>query len=117
MARLYSNENIPLPVVEHLRRLGHDVLTTQETGQAGQAASDEAVLALACSDGRAVLTLNRRHFIRLHLQQNQHAGIVACTFDPDFAGLADRIHEAICVQAQLTGRLIRINRSNRQVRL
>ena len=26
MARLYSNENFPLPVVEILRSLGHDVL-------------------------------------------------------------------------------------------
>lgn len=32
MARLYSNENFPLQVVEELRRLGHDVLTIQETG-------------------------------------------------------------------------------------
>lgn len=32
MARLYSNENFPLPVVEKLRTLGHDVLTIQETG-------------------------------------------------------------------------------------
>jgi len=30
MARLYSNENFPLPVVERLRALGQDVLTTQE---------------------------------------------------------------------------------------
>ncbi|TEU18005.1 MAG: hypothetical protein E3J21_06900 [Anaerolineales bacterium] len=28
MARLYANENLPLPVVGELRRLGHDVLTT-----------------------------------------------------------------------------------------
>ena len=27
MARLYANENFPLPVVGELRRLGHDVLT------------------------------------------------------------------------------------------
>lgn len=26
MARLCANENFPLPVVEHLRQLGHDVL-------------------------------------------------------------------------------------------
>jgi hypothetical protein len=32
MARLYSNENFPLPVVEKLRALGHDVLTVQEAG-------------------------------------------------------------------------------------
>ena len=34
MVRLYANENLPLPVVEELRLLGHDVLTIQETGQA-----------------------------------------------------------------------------------
>jgi len=27
MARLYADENFPLPVVEELRQLGHDVLT------------------------------------------------------------------------------------------
>ncbi|HEY4759482.1 MAG TPA: DUF5615 family PIN-like protein [Thermoguttaceae bacterium] len=32
MARFYANENFPLPVVEELRRLEHDVLTTQESG-------------------------------------------------------------------------------------
>jgi len=32
MARLYANENFPLPVVEALRRLGHDVLTIQHKG-------------------------------------------------------------------------------------
>jgi hypothetical protein len=37
MARLYSNENFPLPVVEKLRELGHDVLTIQETGMSDQA--------------------------------------------------------------------------------
>jgi hypothetical protein len=30
MARLYSNENFPLPIVDELRKLGHDVLTIQE---------------------------------------------------------------------------------------
>ena len=45
MTRLYSNENFPLPVVEELRRLGHDVMTSQEAGQAGRAVSDETVLA------------------------------------------------------------------------
>ena len=37
MAGLYSNENFPLPVVERLRALGHDVLTLQEAGKADQA--------------------------------------------------------------------------------
>jgi hypothetical protein len=28
--RLYADEDFPLPVVEELRRCGHDVLTVQE---------------------------------------------------------------------------------------
>ena len=63
MARLYANENFPLPVVLELRRLGHDVLTTQEAGKSNQAISDEDVLTFACAETRAVLTLNRKHFL------------------------------------------------------
>ena len=66
MAHLYSNENFPLPVVEELRRLEHNVLTIQETGKANQAVPDEAVLNFATEQGRAILTINRKHFVRLH---------------------------------------------------
>jgi predicted nuclease of predicted toxin-antitoxin system len=110
MARLYSNENFPLPVVERLRALGHDVLTTQEAGKADQAVPDDEVLRFASGENRAVLTINRRHFIRLHGESAQHAGIIACTLDPDFAGQAARIHEAIGGQGGLNGQLIRVNR-------
>lgn len=111
MARLYSNENFPLPVVEALRRLGHDVLTLQETGQAGRAMSDEAVLAFARSEGRTLLTFNRRHFIRLHGEQPDHAGIIVCTYDPDFDALAGRIHRELATTADMAGQLRRVNRA------
>jgi hypothetical protein len=110
MARLYANENFPLAVVEELRRLGHDVLTIQETGQAGQSMPDEAILAFAQREGRAVLTLNRKHFFRLHRAGKAHAGVIGCTFDADFVSLARRIDAAIEMQAQLSGVLIRVNR-------
>jgi hypothetical protein len=110
MARLYSNENFPLPVVQALRILRHDVLTIQETGRADQALPDEEVLAFATSEGRAVLTLNRLHFIRLHREQPNHAGIIVCKFDPDFEGQAERINKAIADQTSLAGQLIRVNR-------
>ena len=110
MARFYANEGFPLPVVEALRQRGHDVLTVQETGLAGQSLSDEAVLAFACAELRIVLTFNRKHFIRLHLQNSDHAGIVACTFDPDFQALAQRIHDAMVEQTPLSGHLVRVNR-------
>jgi hypothetical protein len=110
VARLYANENFPFPVVEELRRLGHDVLTIQETGQAGQALSDEGVLVTACTERRVLLTFNRKHFIRLHEQQKDHCGIIACTVDADFISLAHRIHQALETQRQGARPLIRINR-------
>ena len=110
MTRLYSNENLPLPVVEELRRLGHDVLTTQEAGLSGQALPDKQVLAFAAGQDRALITLNRRHFVRLHLGDARHAGIVVCTFDPDFRALAQRIDQALRERAALHGQLICINR-------
>jgi len=110
MARIYSNENFPLLVVDLLRALGHDVLTVQESGKADQALHDDKVLEFAAAEARAVLTINRRHFIRLHRERPQHAGIIVCTFDADFAGQAERIHQSIGGQSALTGQLIRVNR-------
>lgn len=43
MARLYSNENFASGVVQELRRLGHDVLTSQEAGNAGRRVPDNEV--------------------------------------------------------------------------
>ena len=109
MVRLYSKESFPFPVVEELRRRGHDVLTLQETGKAGQALPDEAVLAFAVDDNGAVLTLNRKHFIRLHRQDTGHVGVIVCTFDPDFAGPAERIHRVLQAYDSPAGQLIRVN--------
>jgi hypothetical protein len=64
----------------------------------------------AAHDDRAILTLNRKHFIRLHREQTPHAGIIVCTFDPDFFGQAERIDEAIRSIDDFRGRLIRVNR-------
>lgn len=93
MARLYTNENFPRPVAEELRRLGHDVLTVQEAGLSGKAVPDEQVLDFVRNQERAVITLNRKHFLRLHQERPDHSGIIVCTFDPDFPGQARRIHE------------------------
>jgi putative acetyltransferase len=49
LARLYADENFPLPAVEGLRRLGHDVLTSREAALAGLAIPDEEVLAASMS--------------------------------------------------------------------
>jgi len=110
MASLYSNENFPFPVVAILRQLGHDVLTMQDAGQTGQSMSDQAVLDYARATSRVLITLNRKHFIHLHNRRKDHFGIIVCTFDPDFAALARRIHDAIEEHMELSGQLIRVNR-------
>ena len=110
MPPLYSNENLPLPVVERLRQLGHNVLTIQETGRAGEGVQDSVVLAFAVREKRAVLTLNRSDFMRLHRADPKHYGIVVCTVDEDFGRQAMRIDEAIKNQQSLEGQLIRVNR-------
>lgn len=108
MARLYADEQFPLPVVALLRAMGHDALTVQESGRTGF--SDPEVLAFALRDERAVLTQNRRHFMRLHLQNSDHAGIIVCTDDRNLQRLATRINEAISGEEMLRGKLIRVNR-------
>jgi predicted nuclease of predicted toxin-antitoxin system len=110
VARLYSNENFPIPVVEALRSLGHDVVTIQERGRGNEAAPDSEVLELAISEERALLTLNRRDFIRLHNQSSTHKGIIVCTIDLDFEDQAQRIHDLIEEMPDLDGQLIRVNR-------
>ena len=110
MARLYSNENFPFLAAEELRRLGHDVLTVQEAGNAGQAIPDQAVLEFAKERQRILLTLNRKHFIRLHQLSPDHAGIVVCTFDPDFVRQAELVHATLESESLLKGKLLRVYR-------
>lgn len=110
MAQLLADENFAFPTVEELRHLTHDVLTWAETGQANLAISDEVVLETAIKLKRIVITFNRKHFIKLHSAKPNHAGIIVCTFDPDFIGLANRIHELLVSRPDMNGQLERINR-------
>lgn len=107
---LYADEDFPLPAVEELRRLGHDVLTAQEDGR--RASPDPDMLARAHALGRAVVTYNRRHYERLHRQGAAHSGIVSASQDPDHLGLAARIHAAL--SGLSPGRwCIRVNRPHK----
>jgi len=105
---LYADENSPLRVIEELRRLGVDVLTAFEDGRANQSITDQVILARATELGRAILTMNRLDFKRLHFHMPEHAGIVICTEDPDRVGQAQRIAEAIT--GDLERKLIRVYR-------
>jgi predicted nuclease of predicted toxin-antitoxin system len=106
MARLYADEQFTRKVVELLRDLGHNVLTVQEAGNASL--PDENVLEFAINQNRAILTLDRRDFKRLHQQKPNHFGIIACTDDEDRERMAIRISNAISLVENLTGKLIQV---------
>jgi len=104
---LYADEDFAFPVVEELRRLGHDVLTAQEDGRRGTPDAD--ILARAHSLGRSVLTYNRRDFERLDRQGAAHSGILSATHDTDFPALASRIDKSL--GGRSSGRwCVRVNR-------
>jgi predicted nuclease of predicted toxin-antitoxin system len=110
MARLYADEQFPRIVSELLRTMGHDVLTVQEAGKSNQKIPDDEVLSFATAENRAVLTLNRQDFIRLHRINSNHTGIIVSTNDPDRPRMAARIDAAIANTESLDGELIRVVR-------
>ena len=74
MARLLADENFPMPVVEALRSLGHDAVTLFDLEKAGQSLPDDLVLDLASQSERTLVTLDRKHFLRLHRTGKAHTG-------------------------------------------
>jgi hypothetical protein len=111
MARFYSNENIAIQVVKELRRLVHDVPTSADAGNANVAVPDADVLAFAIAQGRILLSHNRRHFLSLHQHRTRdHAGMILCTFDPDFGRQAQRIDAATATMENMRNILLRVNR-------
>jgi len=113
MAKLYANENFDFAVVEILRDIQHDILTTLEAGKANQSIPDEEVLAFAHAQGRIVITFNYQDFKKLHQFFPIHAGIIICTEDKDIGALALRIHHALeNAEGNLENQLVRMNRPN-----
>jgi predicted nuclease of predicted toxin-antitoxin system len=108
MIKLYADEQFPLPVVKILRNLGYDILTVQDAGKANQKIPDPQVLVYATSLNRAVLTMNRRDFIRLHTQIPQHQGIIICRSNTDWEKIAQAIHNYVCQIESIERQLIRI---------
>jgi hypothetical protein len=88
MLKLYANENFPLETVLILRNLGYDILTTHEMGKSNLSIPDEEVLTFALTENRAILTINRKDFMRLHRLNPIRSGIIVCTKNDDFKNFA-----------------------------
>jgi predicted nuclease of predicted toxin-antitoxin system len=113
MAQFYADEQFPLQVVKILRGLGHDVLTVQEAGNGGQGIPDEKVLAFAINQKRAILTLDREDFIRLHRKDEKHFGIIVCTNNRNWQQFGELIHKVVVKENCLEGKLIRVVRPSK----
>lgn len=75
---LFLDEEVDVLVADLVRARGFDALTTYEAGHSGQ--SDDQQLAYAASQGRVILTHNRRDFEVLAqsyaVLHHDHAGMI-----------------------------------------
>jgi predicted nuclease of predicted toxin-antitoxin system len=111
MARFFADEDIPRPVVDELRALGHDVLTVHDIGMSNKRWPDRSVFFFACDEQRVLLSKNRRDFFRLHRLFPNHPGLVLCTADSNFRATATKIADAVNQLRDMRGQVIRIYRS------
>lgn len=107
---LVADENFSHQTCELLKAYGHDLVTLNDLGLAQIAFPDDQVLLKATELGRCLLTFNRADFIKLHKQDDQHAGIIVCTYNRDSIQLAEKINEVIQSKESLLRQLIRIYR-------
>ena len=113
MARFYANENLPIALVKALREFNHDVLTSNEAGNANQGIPDEEVLAYATANERIVISFNRDDFIALHRSRSNHCGIVICKDDRDYQGQAKALQKFLASTGEdLQNKLIRVLKQN-----
>jgi hypothetical protein len=114
MFKFYANENLSLMLVNELRKLSYDILTSYEAGNANQKIPDEQVLTESIKNNRCVLTFNRDDFVKLHHSGIQHSGIIVCKDDRDYQGQASTLAQYLNNQTKLSNRLIRILKQNQK---
>ena len=76
--RLYLDEHVHPAVGEHLRRLQHEVLTTQEARR--PATSDEEQLAFAAVENRVIITYDCADFAQLDASGKLQGGSMPASF-------------------------------------
>lgn len=95
--KLYFDEDMSAIVAAKLRKIGWDVLTTQQAGNSGK--SDVAQLEYASREGRILVTRNYADFQEIHQQflqkRKPHAGIIICFWRPDSQRMVEALIETL----------------------
>lgn len=113
---LIDEDTLAKPLVNSLRKAGHDVITVNEAGLSGTI--DPLVLDYARRTERVLLTYNGKDFVALHTANSSHPGIVAIYRDSNrFKNMSRReIVKAIAnleaAQIPLAGQFVNLNQWN-----
>lgn len=112
MKLLLKDEDFPLHAFKILAELGHDILTLNDLKLNNISFPDSDVLSKAKTLERAIVTHNRRDFIKLHRdRKSPHFGIIVCTRFSNDHDLAHAIHNAINA-VDISDQLVRITKTN-----
>ena len=95
--RILADENVPGRVVRELRELGHDVRWVREDSPG---LGDRAVLELACSEARLLLTFDKDFGeLVFRLGRDASRGVILCRLPPGppeaVAGFVARVFELV----------------------
>jgi len=102
-------------MVDLMRGMSYDVLTSYEAGQANRKIPDHVVLEYATRAGRIVITENRQDFLNLHSTTSNHAGIIICKADRDYTGKVQALHDFFAQDTHpMANRLLRVMKQNRK---
>ena len=58
--KIVADENLFEPIIDYLRKLGHDVLSIRDTSHSG--ISDDEIYTLACKEKRVIMTMNKKFY-------------------------------------------------------
>jgi hypothetical protein len=109
MAKLIARDDFPLPVIEELRRFGHDVVTVPSGALRSAPLDPAAPLRSPDARRRIWLSLDPDQSASAHRAAPGHSGIVSVKPGKNYAGLAQRIHDALKAHARISRQLILVD--------
>ncbi|MFO0899218.1 MAG: DUF5615 family PIN-like protein [Pirellulales bacterium] len=95
--RIYLDQMLRSEIADKLRVLGHDVLSTRDTGHS--VADDRSVLEFAVQEGCVLITLDRHFGDWAVLPLSKHAGVIRLKVHPPETGRLVAVLQRI-LQAQ-----------------